>query len=56
MIEVEARYEGCACTQQIILRNVTYEFTPQTTGAYLLQFKSGTDDFVEVTVTVEDVE
>ena len=56
MIEVEARYEGCACTQQITPRTATYEFTPENTGAYLLQFRSGTNEFMEVTVTVEDVE
>ncbi|WP_029036969.1 hypothetical protein [Salinimicrobium xinjiangense] len=53
-IAVEAIYDGCACAQVITSRTVTYTFTPQTVGEHVLVFYTAPDEFVEVTITVEE--
>ena len=53
-IEVQAVYEGCACAQVITSRNATYTFNPEQTGEHTLRFRSGTDEFIEETILVEE--
>lgn len=54
VIEVQAKYEGCICTQDIPILTAVYEFTPSTTGVYELKFKSGETDYIPVTITITD--
>lgn len=54
VIEVQAKYEGCICTQDIPIITTVYEFTPSTPGEYVLKFKSGETDYITVNITVTD--
>lgn len=63
VIEIEAKYEGLICTQDLPLRNATYKFTPNSPGEYVFSFKSGPDlrfddpgpdVFITVKVLVKD--
>lgn len=51
MIAVEAEYEGCAC-YQVVVENVTYDFTPEYSGIYELNFRTVNGDHIVKTVTV----
>jgi hypothetical protein len=51
-IEVEAKYEGCVCTQDAPIRTVNYEFIPTNTGNYELKFKSSPTEFITVNLTI----
>lgn len=51
-IEVEARYEGCICTQDAPIRKVNYEFVPKNAGNYELNFKSVQSSSITVDITV----
>lgn len=51
-IEVEAKYEGCICTQDEAIRTVNYAFTPTNTGNYELKFKSSPTEFITVNLTI----
>lgn len=42
-IEIEAKYEGLICTQDLPIRQTTYEFTPNSPGEYVFSFKAGPD-------------
>lgn len=42
-IEIEAEYEGSICTQNLPVRQTTYEFTPNSPGEYIFKFRSGPD-------------
>lgn len=52
IIEVEAKYEGCICTQDAPIRTTNYEFTASTTGEYELNFKSSPTEFITVILTI----
>jgi hypothetical protein len=52
IIEVEAKYEGCICTQDAPIRKVNYEFIPTNTGDYELKFKSSPTEFITVNLTI----
>ena len=52
IIEVDAKYEGCFCTQAIETIIENYTFTPTSTGLYTLKFKSPNAEFITVVVTV----
>lgn len=54
VIEVQAKYEGCVCTQNIPIITSVYKFTPSTLGEYKLKFKSGETDYITVNITVTD--
>ncbi len=63
VIEIEAKYEGLICTQDLPLRQAIYEFTPNSPGEYVFNFKSGPDlrfedagpdKFLTVTVLVKE--
>lgn len=43
VIEIEARYEGLICTQDLPSREATYEYTPNSPGEYVFSFMSGPD-------------
>ena len=51
-IEVEAKYEGCVCTQEAPIRTTNYEFTVSNAGEYELNFKSSQTEFITVTITI----
>ncbi|WP_044403948.1 hypothetical protein [Lacinutrix sp. Hel_I_90] len=51
-IAVEAKYEGCFCTQVIATRTVNYEFIPSNPGDYELKFKSSPTEFITVNLTI----
>lgn len=51
-IEVEAKYEGCICTQDAPIRTTNYEFTASNAGEYELNFKSSPTEFITVNLTI----
>ncbi len=51
-IEVEAKYEGCICTQDAPIRAATYEFIATNSGDYELKFKSSPTEFITVNLTI----
>ncbi len=51
-IEVEAKYEGCICTQDAPLRMVNYEFIRTNTGNYELKFKSSPSEFITANLSI----
>lgn len=51
-IEVEAKYEGCICTQDTPIRTTNYEFTTSNAGEYELNFKSSPTEFITVNLTI----
>lgn len=51
-IEVEARYEGCACTLEAPIRKTNYVFKTQNSGNYILKFKSSSTEFIIVNLTI----
>lgn len=51
-IEVEARYDGCYCTQDAPIRKVNYVFKTQNPGNYILKFKSSPTEFITVNLTI----
>ena len=55
-IDVLAVYEGCACAQVITSRSATYTFTPEQSGEHTLRFTSGTDEFIEETILIEEAD
>lgn len=53
-IEVQAKYEGCICTDNIPIITAIFEFTPSTIGEYELKFKSGETDYITANIAVTD--
>jgi len=52
-IAVEARYEGCICTQDLPIRTVDYQFSQDAAGSYELRFKSDQSNFIVKTIVIE---
>lgn len=52
-IVVEAEYTGCTCTQDLPIRSAIYEFIPDTSGEYLLEFLSGPEEYNSVVIHVD---
>lgn len=52
IIEAEAHYEGCVCTQIAMFVTKNYEFTPKTPGNYLLKFSAREGEFIEVNIAI----
>lgn len=52
VIEVEANYVGCICTQIVILNTVNYEFTASNAGDYELKFKSSPTEFIIANLSI----
>ncbi len=53
-IEIEARYEGCICTDDMPIRTVNYEFLVNHSGDYELKFKSSPTEFITVNLTINE--
>ncbi|HZJ35910.1 MAG TPA: hypothetical protein VFD29_04735 [Gillisia sp.] len=53
IIEINARYFGCICTQDAPIRTVNYEFITQIPGNHELRFKSNDTDFITVNLLIE---
>jgi hypothetical protein len=51
-IEVEAKYEGCICTQDAPIRTVNYKFIRTNTGNYELKFKSSPSEFITANLSI----
>lgn len=51
-IEIEAKYEGCICTDNLPIRTVNYELNPNSPGNYKLNFKSSPTEFITVNLTI----
>lgn len=51
-IEVEAKYKGCICTQDVPIRTTHYVFTAKNKGEYELNFKSSPTEFITVNLTI----
>jgi len=55
-IGVQVKNNTCidiACTASTETRTVDYTFTAQTTGNYILKFKSSETEFITVNITIE---
>ncbi|MBA6153816.1 hypothetical protein [Gelidibacter maritimus] len=52
VIEVEAKYVGCICTDNLPIRTVNYEFITSEVGNHALKFKSSPTDFVTINLTI----
>lgn len=52
IIQVEAKYIGCICTQNAPIITVNYEFIAQNTGNYILNFKSSETEFITINLTI----
>ena len=52
IIEVEAKYVGCICTQNVPILTVNYEFITNNAGDYKLNFKSSPTEFITVNLTI----
>ena len=52
VIEVEAKYVGCICTQETPIRTANYEFIASNAGEYELNFKSSPTEFITVKLTI----
>ncbi len=52
VIEVEAKYVGCVCTDNLPIRTVNYEFVTNKAGNHELKFKSSPTEFITINLTV----
>ncbi len=52
-IIVNAKYEGCICTQDLPTRQVAYKFKKSQTGTYTLRFLQSDSVYLNHTVTVQ---
>ncbi|MBA6151570.1 hypothetical protein [Gelidibacter maritimus] len=52
VIEVEAKYVGCICTDNLPIRTVNYEFITNKAGNHELKFKSSPTEFITINLTV----
>lgn len=54
IIEVMASYIECTCGQAIIEDTQTYEFIPQSTGVYQLNFRSSATELITIYIEVTE--
>lgn len=52
IIEVEAKYVGCICTQNAPTITTNYEFIANNTGNYELNFKSSPTEYITVNLII----
>jgi len=52
VIEVEAKYVGCICTQDIPIRTTNYVFKASQAGEYELNFRSSPTEFITASLTI----
>lgn len=51
-IEVEAKYVGSVCTQNVPILTTNYEFTAFNTGNYELNFKSSPTEYITINILI----
>ncbi len=51
-IEVQAKYVGCYCTQDVPTRTINYTFTPTVAGNYQVKFRSSETEFITANISV----
>jgi hypothetical protein len=51
-IQIEAKYEGCICTDDIPIRTTNYKFIPTRTGNYKLNFRSSPTEFITIDLVI----
>ena len=47
-IEIESVYTGCVCTDDLILKQIDYEFIPDTVGTHIFRFKSSPNETIVI--------
>src|SRR5690606_26789165 len=52
-ITVNAKYEGCYCTQAIEQRQTNYNFSPTTPGTYTLNFTQSNGNLLTYTINIQ---
>jgi len=52
-INVNAKYEGCICTQDAPTRTTSYTFKKSQTGSYELKFLQGENSYLTHTINVQ---
>jgi len=52
-ITVNAKYEGCICTQDIPIRQTTYQFKKSQTGTFNLRFLQTENTYLTHTIIVQ---
>ena len=52
-INVNAKYEGCICTQDAPIRTTSYKFKKSQTGIYELKFSQGENSYLTHTINVQ---
>ena len=52
-INVNAKYEGCICTQDAPIRTTLYKFKKSQTGTYELKFWQGASSYLTYTIIVQ---
>jgi len=52
-IKVNAKYEGCVCTQEAPIRVTSYNFKKTQTGTYELKFSRGENSYLTHTIVVQ---
>ncbi len=52
-INVNAKYEGCICTQDAPIRTALYKFKKSQTGTYELKFFQGENSYLSYTIIVQ---
>lgn len=52
-IAINAKYEGCVCTEATEIKETVYSFIPTAPGTYTLRFLNTEDTFITKMVTVE---
>ena len=52
-INVNAKYEGCICTQDTPTRTTSYKFKKSQTGIYELKFLQGENSYLTHTINVQ---
>ena len=52
-INVNAKYEGCICTQDAPIRTTLYKFKKSQTGSYELKFFHGENSYLSYTIIVQ---
>jgi len=52
IIEVEAKYVGCVCTQNTPIITTNYNFITNNTGDYELKFKSSPTEYITINLKI----
>lgn len=52
-VSVTAKYEGCVCTQDIPIRQITYKFRQSQTGTFEIKFLQTGNTYLTHTINVQ---